>query len=270
MPGTRQPLVSGAFYPSDRRVLLKMLSSFISRSATKEACKAIICPHAGYIFSGKTAGLTYGRAEIPDTAIILGPNHTGFGPDYSISDADQWETPLGKTPLDKKLIRSLKEKCALLIEESSAHAGEHSIEVQLPFLQFINSNIKIVPFCLGGHPHNHAWGKIGKAIAEAVCEHSQKVILIASSDLTHYESEQNAKEKDLKAIESIIEMNEQLLVRKVIEEDISMCGLAPVVTAITASKLLGARQAELVRYTTSAEASGNKEQVVGYAGIIIK
>ncbi|MCM8803728.1 MAG: MEMO1 family protein [Candidatus Omnitrophica bacterium] len=270
MEKIREPVVSGYFYPSGKSHLLRMLETFIDRKEIKEKVISCICPHAGYIYSGKTAGLTYSKIEIPEIVIILGPNHTGYGEPYSVSDHDKWLTPLGEVEIDKEIVEKLVEKSRYLQKDEIAHIREHSIEVQIPFLQFLKRDFKIVPITLMGYVDNPAWYEIGEVIGQVIKESKKNCLIVASSDMTHYEPHKIAEEKDNYVIEAICDLNEDEVIRRIEEKDVSMCGYSGVIVSIVASKILGGKKGELVYYTTSAEASKDYSQVVGYAGIIIK
>lgn len=270
MERTREPVVAGYFYPSSRSQLLRMLETFIKKTEEKEDAKAIVVPHAGYIYSGKTAGEVYSKVLIPEKVIILGPNHTGYGEPYAVSSHNFWETPLGKVKVDEEISSLLVKKSRYLEKDTLAHEREHSIEVQIPFLQVLKNNVKIVPITLMGYVDNPAWVEIGETIGEVIEEVNKKILIVASSDMTHYQPHYIAEENDKYAIEAINLLDEDLLIERIQEKDISMCGYGPVIVSIVASKLLGAKEGNLVRYSTSGETSGDWEQVVGYAGIIIK
>jgi AmmeMemoRadiSam system protein B len=270
MEKIREPVVSGYFYPSGKAHLLRMLETFIERDTQKEKVIACMVPHAGYIYSGKTAGITYSRIEIPESIIILGPNHTGYGEPYSVSDHDKWLTPLGEVEIDKEIRDLLVEKSRYLQKDEIAHIREHSIEVQIPFLQFLRKNIKIVPITLMGYVDNPAWFEIGEDIAEVIKEVKKDVLIVASSDMTHYQPHKVAEEKDNYVIEAICMLDEDEVIRRIEEKDVSMCGYSGVIVSIVASKILGAKKGQLIYYTTSAETSKDYSEVVGYAGVIIK
>ncbi|HOL49485.1 MAG TPA: AmmeMemoRadiSam system protein B, partial [bacterium] len=227
------------------------------------------CPHAGYIYSGKTAGRVYSRIVPPDTAIIIGPNHHGYGEPYAIDDNDCWETPLGNVEIDDEIRSLLLGKSRYLQTDSTAHMAEHSIEVQVPFLQFINPDIKIVPVVLSSYHDANPWYEIGYTIGLVLSEYKKKVLVIASSDFTHYEPAEDAEKKDTLAIGAILRLDADEFLNIVSKHDISICGFAPIVTAITAAKTLGSKKGVLVDYSHSGQVSGDFQQVVGYAGIIL-
>ncbi len=271
MNNIRHPIVEGTFYPNTKEKLIDMLGNFIDEF-TKEEVISAISPHAGYIFSGKTSGLVYSKIVIPETVILLGPNHQGYGEPFAISNSDYWSTPLGRIKVDKEISEELIIRSRYLKFDDAAHRLEHSIEVQLPFIQYLNPETEIVPITLSGYLNNPAWLEIGKSISDVVKKFNgrKKVLIVASSDMNHYESQQITEEKDKYAIEAILSLNENLLTQRIVEKNISMCGFAPIIVSIVASKELRAKEATLLKHTTSGHKSGDYSQVVGYAGIIIK
>lgn len=266
----REPVVAGAFYPETKSQLVKMLEKFTEPAAEKTDAISVICPHAGYVYSGPTAGAVYKGITIPETVVILGPNHTGHGQPYAVANHNNWQTPLGEVELNREIIKKLVEKSKYLEADEVAHEEEHSIEVQVPFLQFFKNNVKIVPVSLSGFLNDPAWAEIGKVLADVIQESKKEVLIVASTDMTHYEDQKSAESKDRYAIEAILSLNEDQLIERVSEKDISMCGYGPVIVSIIASKHLGAKKGTLVRYATSGDVSGNYDRVVGYAGIIIQ
>ena len=265
----RKPVVAGQFYPASASQLRKMISTFIDERAEKEEVIGLVSPHAGYIYSGPVAGAVISRIKFKDTFIILGPNHSGMGKPLSIMTEGSWKTPLGEVEIDSELGKQILATSSHLQEDAIAHQYEHSIEVQIPFLQYFKPDIRIVPITLA-YASAGAFKEIGMEIAQAVKALKREVVIIASSDMTHYEPQELAKEKDSRAIDAILNLNEDELLRRVAELDISMCGYAPTVSLITVAKELGARTAELVKYQTSGDTTGDYSSVVGYAGIIIK
>ncbi len=265
----RQPAVSGQFYPGSPAKLKEMIAGMVDEKAAREEAVGLILPHAGYIYSGPVAAAAVSRIQPKDNFVILGPNHTGMGKPFSIMTEGTWQTPLGNVEIDSELAKKILASSRYLEEDSGAHRFEHSIEVQLPFLQYFKENIKLVPIVLSQAP-GKAYKEIGRGIAKAIKESGREVVIIASSDMTHYEPQAQAQEKDSQAIEAILALDEDELLRRIDELNITMCGYAPVVSLISASKELEANEAELVRYQTSGDATGDFSAVVGYAGIIIK
>jgi len=264
----RNPVVAGQFYPGSPDQLRSMIEEMVDEQAVREEVIGLVSPHAGYIYSGPVAGATISRIQFKDTFIIMGPNHTGGGRPLSIMTEGVWKTPLGEVEIDSELGKQILAASKYLQEDHVAHQHEHSIEVQLPFLQYFKPDIKLVPIVLA-HAQGDVYKEIGREIAGAIKELNREVVIIASSDMTHYESQESAGRKDRQAIEAILDLNEDELLRRVQELDISMCGYAPTVSLISAAKELGASGAELVRYQTSGDTSGDYSSVVGYAGVII-
>jgi hypothetical protein len=269
MAMTRHPIASGRFYPGTAEQLKALIETFVEPDGDKTDAIGIVSPHAGYIYSGAVAASVISRIEPADTYIILGPNHTGMGKPFSIMTVGSWQTPLGDVPIDSDLAQNILVSSRHLQEDRTAHQGEHSIEVQLPLLLYFKPDLKIVPIVLAVATLD-IYREIAAAIAQAINESpDKKIVIVASSDMTHYESHEAASAKDKRAIDDILKMDEAALLDRVIRERISMCGYAPVVTMLAAVKKLGARSAELVRYQTSGDASGDYSSVVGYAGIIV-
>jgi len=264
----RKPVVAGSFYPASPSQLESMIESMVDDNATKEEVVGLICPHAGYIYSGPVAGAAVSRIRFTDTSIVMGPNHTGLGKPFSMMTSGTWETPLGNVEIDSELAQKLLGNSSYLEEDTDAHAREHSIEVQLPFLQHFKKDVRIVPIVLS-HASGSIYKEIGLEIAEVLNGLGRDVVILASSDMTHYEPEEQARLKDNSAIEAILRLDEDELLERIAEQDITMCGYGPVVALISAAKAMEARRAELVRYQTSGEASGDYSSVVGYAGLII-
>lgn len=265
----RNPVVAGQFYPAQAAELRRLIRGLVEERAKKEEVIGLISPHAGYIYSGAVAGATISKVKFRDTFIIIGPNHTGSGRPFSIMTEGKWRTPLGEVEIDSALAKKILASSRYLEEDTIAHLGEHSIEVQLPFLQYFSSQFKLVPIILA-YASGATYKEIGRALAKAIKEQNAKAIIIASSDMTHYEAQTQAQRKDSQAIEAIINLDEDELLRRVEKFDISMCGFAPAVSLIVAAKELGAKEAELVKYQTSGDTTGDYSSVVGYAGIIIK
>ena len=265
----RHPAVAGRFYPGDRAALLAEVQTY--EAPVEQPIQALGCvaPHAGYMYSGHVAGAVYARLKIPRCSILMCPNHTGMGTPLSIMSTGEWETPLGDVPIDSELASTLKEHCPLLSEDLEAHRSEHAAEVQLPFLQARRSHLTFVPIALGTS-HFDALAMLGEALAEVVAAQKEPVLIIASSDMNHYESDHITRIKDHKAIDRILALDPRGLYDVVMNEDISMCGFGPTVAMLTATKRLGATSAELIKYATSGDVSGDRKMVVGYAGVAVR
>lgn len=261
----RRPAVAGQFYPGKEDALRSTIDGMVHKVEKKIKAIGIVSPHAGYMYSGPVAGEVYSSIEIPKTIIILGPNHTGIGAPYAIMTEGKWWTPLGDVEIESSLAKEVLDSCELIEEDNSAHAGEHSLEVQVPFLQYFRSEVKIVPLVIGGE----RFSDIGKAVAEGIKKCEKDVLIVASSDMTHYESHENAKRKDNFAIEAILKLDEREMLKRISKHDISMCGYGPTAIMLVASKILGAKQAKLIKYMTSGDTTGDYSAVVGYAGVVV-
>ena len=270
----RTPAVAGRFYPSRPDELLRDVRAYAS-TASDHRIAAIGCvaPHAGYIYSGRVAGAVYSQLEIPARCVILCPNHTGKGSALAVMTATTWQTPLGEVAADSDLGGRLLRHFPLLQEDSLAHRYEHAIEVQLPFLQPHQPDLTIVPIVIGTRDFDVLHG-LGEALADVIGDveedRNRKILIIASSDMNHYESDAITRVKDHKAIERVLALDARGLWDVVMYEDISMCGFGPTVVMLTAARRLGAHSASLVKYATSGEVSGDYESVVGYAGIVVE
>lgn len=264
----REPAVAGRFYPADPATLTNDVRSYLSPPGSLIKARGCVVPHAGYMYSGQVAGAVFARIEVPTHCIILCPNHTGRGHPLAIMDEGEWRTPLGKIEIDSELASELIEAFPALTPDAAAHQLEHAIEVELPFLQIIRPDICFVPIAVG----TSRWlllEQLGISIAQAISPVRKDVLIIASSDMNHYEDDATTRWKDRKAIDQILAVNSAGLYKTVINESISMCGFGPTVAMLTAVKQLGAGQAELIQYATSGDISGDCDAVVGYAGIAI-
>jgi MEMO1 family protein len=265
----REPAVAGQFYPDSPSQLRSMIESFVDKNAEKEDVVGLLAPHAGYIYSGAVTGAVISRVQFKDTFIILGPNHTGNGKPFSVMTEGSWKTPLGEVRIDSELAKKLVSVSKYLKADSLAHQFEHSIEVQVPFLQYFKPDVKIVPIILSLGTGD-IYQQIGRDIVAAFRELKREAVIFASSDMNHYEPQGIAKKKDQQAIEAMLDLNQNELLKRVEEQEISMCGFAPAVAMITAARELGAISPRLVKYQTSGDVSGDYNSVVGYAGIIVK
>lgn len=265
----RHPAVAGRFYPRDPDTLLKDVQSYLSPQTVGARALGCIAPHAGYIYSGAVAGAVYANVDLPRRYIVLCPNHTGKGRPLAIMSSGSWETPLGLAPIDSALAEALKKRFPLLAEDADAHRSEHAIEVELPFLQVRRPDLTFVPIALGTGQFD-VLEKLGEAVADAVQAQAERILIVASSDMNHYENDAVTRVKDHKAIERILALDAPGLFAVVTRGDISMCGFGPAIVMLTAAKLLGATTAELIKYATSGDVSGNRDLVVGYAGVVVR
>ncbi len=289
----RQPAVAGYFYHGSAESLRKQVEGFIVSGAEKIKAIGILSPHAGLIYSGSVAGAVYSAVELPDTFVLIGPNHTGLGAPVSLMASGAWETPLGRVDIDESLAALILSKSSRIREDSLAHLQEHSLEVQLPFIQYFKDAFKIVPIQMLDSRLETCL-EVGRAVATSIAECGMRnaeyksevkreegkgkgdnqsaihdVLIVASSDMSHYEPAAAAKKKDFKAIEQILKLDAEGLSHVVREYGITMCGYGPAVAMLFACKHLGATKAELIKYTNSGEVSGDYAQVVGYAGIVV-
>ncbi len=269
----RQPAVAGRFYPRDPGDLRAEVEGYLSSpdSLSTQRVRALGCivPHAGYVYSGHVTGAVLARIEIPECCIVLCPNHTGQGRALAIMSEGAWETPLGEVPIDVELAAQLKQRFPLLEEDSAAHRAEHAVEVELPFLQTCQEDLRFVPIALGTTRLN-TLEPLGSALADVVSAQKTSILIVASGDMNHYESDAVTRAKDHRAIERILRLDPQGLHEVVTQQNISMCGLGPVVAMLTAARQLGAKSAELVKYATSGDISGDRNMVVGYAGVVVR
>jgi len=266
----RKPAVASKFYPNNKDILEKQIRSFIKETKPENAL-ACVMPHAGYVYSGAVATQTAASVQIKENIILLGPNHTGLGKDFSIMSKGKWQTPLGEININSSIAETLIKECPLIKEDSEAHVYEHSLEVELPILQLLSKKeFSIVPLVLMPTQKSD-YDNIAEAIYKTITKLGlkDKTLLVASSDMTHYETHESAKNKDSLAIEAILSLDEDMLIKRVDEYNISMCGYVPVAITIMVAKKLGANKTKLIKYQTSGEISGDYDAVVGYAGIII-
>ncbi len=266
---TRKPAVAGQFYTNDAQRLRAQIEAFSKAKGPKKKVKGIISPHAGYVYSGAVSGEVYGRIEVPATALILGPNHHGLGPRAAISRKEEWVTPLGSVPMNVDLAERVLKNSPLLKEDTAAHQYEHSIEVQVPFLQVARSDVTIVPVCLGLMEFESC-RNLGISLAKSIMEYGAEVLIVASSDMSHYEPDQVAREKDEMALREILALDPEGLYSVVVSKGITMCGVIPAAVMLTAALEMGATKCELIRYATSGDVSGDYRQVVGYAGVTVE
>jgi AmmeMemoRadiSam system protein B len=264
----REPVVAGQFYPGTKANLEKALSSLTSKKKERKKVLGAVSPHAGYVYSGAVAGDVISRLMPKELFVIIGPNHTGMGKEFSVFTQGAWKTPLGSVEVDRELADRLIHDSKLFKADDVAHSCEHSVEVQVPFLQYLMSDFKILPLCIANQDINKL-KEAGKELAKAIKDLKRDSTIIASSDMTHYEAHETAKTKDMQAISAILHMDENELWEKVTSMNISMCGVAPVIMTLSATKAIGAKKAELVDYKTSGDTSGDYSSVVGYGGVII-
>jgi AmmeMemoRadiSam system protein B len=263
----RRPAVAGYFYSKKPDELKKSIRQMVEPGVEKRTAIAVVSPHAGFIYSGPVAGAVFSSVVLPEHIVILGPSHREIRPLFAIMTRGAWQTPLGEVPLDSVLSEAVKRRSSLIEEDEGAHAQEHSLEVQLPFIQYFEANFSIVPICISYQADYGSLEELGRAMAGGIKELDRPCLIVASTDMSHYVSQETAKRKDFLAIDKILALDAKGLYEVVRRENISMCGFQPTAAAIVAAKELGARNAELIRYQTSGDASGDYDQVVGYAGL---
>ncbi|MEM3577792.1 MAG: AmmeMemoRadiSam system protein B [Candidatus Bathyarchaeia archaeon] len=278
----RRPTQAGAFYEGSAESLKRQIREcFLSELGPRKVPEVradgprkvvgLVCPHAGYMFSGPVAAHAYYELAFdgkPDVAVIFGPNHTGYGSPLAVMNEGAWRTPLGDLEVDSETANQILHEARIIDIDESAHKYEHSIEVQLPFLQFLyGSNIRIVPICFLMQDVTSA-SEIGEAVAKVLAE--KNAVVIASSDMTHYEPHEIAKEKDLLALKAVEEMNAEKFYSIIEAKRISACGYGPIIALITAAKRMGAKEAKLLCYKSSGDVIGDYSSVVGYAAVCFK
>jgi len=267
----RPPAVAGRFYPNDPIELLRQITSFTSVASELPPRKAVACivPHAGYRYSGAVAGAVYAHIKLPERIVLVGPRHFPHGKAQAILSEGAWQTPLGRAEIDTELAGELASACPFLREDEEAHQREHSLEVQLPFLQHLSNGFRFVPILLGPTDYN-LLEALGRAIADVVRRQPDPVLVIASSDMNHYEPDEITRRKDAQALEAVLALDPRRLFDIVRREGITMCGYGAAVSMLMAARLLGAKRAILERYGTSADVNGDRDEVVGYAGVIVE
>jgi MEMO1 family protein len=266
----RPPAVSGRFYPSDSKELSRLVSEYAAGGALKVVARGCVVPHAGWMYSGHVAGAVYGTLEIPSRCILLGPRHYPRGEAMAILSEGCWRTPFGEARIDSELAGELTRAFPRLREDAVAHEREHSLEVQIPFLQQLAPDCRFVPVVLAVDRYP-VLKELGHAVAKVVAAHaSERVLVIASTDMNHYENDAITRAKDERAIAQILALDPRGLYDTVRGEGISMCGYAATTAMLVAMRDLGAKNVELVRYATSGDVTGAREEVVGYAGLIAR
>lgn len=263
----RRPVVAGSFYPGNERILRQELEQLIEESENKRKVIGLISPHAGYVYSGSCAGKGFGRVHIPGIVIILGPNHQGYGHPYAVDGHQYWATPLGNIEIETNLREQLVEKSEIFKTDTLAGSREHSLEVQVPFIQYFNPNAKILPITISS-VDVESLVQGGRELAQLI-QNRDDVLIVASSDMSHYVSAETAKAKDFKAIQHILDLQPVEMFQTVARDRISMCGVSPTTMMLSAALELGAKNAEIIEYTNSGKASGDFSQVVAYLSLIV-
>jgi len=272
----RYPAVAGQFYPSGKEELLGQIETCFTHplgpgklpaggDAERDVLAAVV-PHAGYVYSGYEAAHVYNALagqKKPKTVVVMGPNHRGYGSAVSVSKED-WQTPLGTVKIDQEAADFLWKNCDIIDLDEESQRYEHSIEVQLPFLQYIYGDFSFVPLCIGLQEL-----ETSREIAGCLSK-LEDALILASSDFTHYESEESARTKDNMALEKILDLDARGFVETVYKYNLSICGFGAVATAIETARAMGATRAELLKYGTSGDVTGDRGQVVAYAGVVFR
>jgi len=267
----RKPVVAGRFYPASKAHLQEEVRSYLATGLVSRQVVGLISPHAGYVCSGSVAGAVFSCSQIPNRVIVISPNHTGEGEAVSLFADGEWEIPTGVVPVDKELCDEILAAGDFFAADTAAHMAEHSLEVLLPFLLECQPDLKIAPLTLS-HLRPEFIEKTGAAIASVVKKfkaRGEEVLIAVSSDMTHYEPYERAKARDAMAIEKIKQLDAKGLLEVCARERITMCGVVPVAVMLVAAKLLGATCGELVKYQTSGDTCAEKDEVVGYAGMVV-
>ncbi len=282
MAKVRLPCQAGAFYEGNAESLKRQIEEcFLSDLGPRKIPKVaidgsrkvvgLVCPHAGYMFSGPVASQAYYELAVdgkPDVVFLFGPNHTGMGSGLAVMNEGFWRTPLGDVEIDDEAANRLVKEAKIIDVDDSAHRYEHSIEVQLPFLQYLYGNdLKIVPVCFLMQDLSSA-KEVGEAIAKIAAD--MNAVVIASSDMTHYETQQSAERKDRKALEAVEVLDPDRFYSTVETNRVTACGYGPIAALMVAAKRLGVKEAKLLCYKTSADVTGDYSSVVGYAAVCFK
>jgi hypothetical protein len=265
----RPPAVAGQFYAGTSSRLTGQVEQYVLKGQEKEEVIAALSPHAGLMYSGPVAGAVYSSIRFPRTFLLIGPNHTGVGADLSLMPSGQWEIPTGTFGIDEALGSAILRHAPGVTGDAQAHRFEHSLEVQLPFIAYFSTEVMIVPLAVLTCSLDEC-RNVGRGIAAAIREVSYEVVIVASTDMSHYVPDATARRLDGLALKEVLDLNPEGLYTTVRKERISMCGVLPATIALYAAKALGARTARLVRYATSGDVSGDHDHVVGYAGVVIK
>ncbi len=264
----RRAAVAGLCYPADAAALRDTVERLAGSSHPRIHGVGVVIPHGGYHYSGAVAGQTLGRVVIPRRCVILAPNHTGYGPAWSLMPAGAYATPLGEVAVDEPLAQAFVEACPLLEADGLAHRGEHAIEVELPFLQVLGpADLTIVPIVIGSEQADEV-ERVAQALAGCLARETEPVLVVASADLSHYEPRDAVAAKDAQMLEAILAFDAAAFLQRLRDLRVTTCAGGPIACLLSTVRRLGASQAELVRYATSAEAGGDPQSSVGYAGII--
>jgi AmmeMemoRadiSam system protein B len=263
----RLPVVADKFYPGSPTLLRQTVAELMPTGTQVEKAAAVMVPHAGYVYSGSVAGKTFSCVEIPETVVLLGPNHHGCGAAVAL-DTEDWAMPMGTVPFAVDFAAGIIRNSSIVTADNQAHMHEHSLEVQVPFLQFRQERLSIVPFVVS-HLSYSQCEQLADDLARAILDFPSDVLIVASTDMTHYEPREQASVQDKLALKYVLQLDPEGLYNTVVTNQISMCGVIPTTITLLVARKINALQAELVQYTDSGMVSGDTSQVVGYAGVII-
>lgn len=268
MTSVRPTVVAGAFYPDTQRRLEAEVRGLLDAAPDDERHDLLACvaPHAGYMYSGGIAAQVFAHLRLPPVVVLLGPNHTGRGARIACAPHDEWSSPLGAVPVDGVLRQAFLDRCDRAEADAEAHRGEHSLEVMLPFLRVARPDVRVVPVCLA-HLSLEESVALGGDLAAVIASAPEKVGIVASSDMSHYLPDHEARRLDRMALEAALSLDPAALYDTVHAEGITMCGVVPATVGLVAAKALGATGAHLLGYATSGDVSGDRSAVVGYAGV---
>ncbi|MDY0191827.1 MAG: AmmeMemoRadiSam system protein B [Desulfuromonas sp.] len=265
---SRSPIVAGQFYSANRQKLQQEVLTLLGNCSRSQPALGVVVPHAGYAYSGATAGATFAQVDVPNTVVLLGPNHRGIGAECAVYNGSSWATPLGSVNVDTELAAAIIDGVDDMCADNLAHQYEHSLEVMLPFLQVRNPQLQIVPISLMAISYERI-EQIASQLSGIIQRQSAPVLIVASSDMSHYEPVDTAEKKDKFALEAVLNLDAKKLYQRVTAKHITMCGMGAVVLMLLTLTKCGASRAELIQYTNSGEVSGDYDQVVGYAGVVI-
>lgn len=265
----RLPAVAGHFYPAKPEALAALIEKCLKDEPAPEKVNARAClvPHAGLVYSGSVAGAVFSRLALPKRILLLGVRHYPEGAEQAILSEGAFRTPLGDVPIDAHLALELRKECPALQEDAVAHKREHSLEVELPFVQVLDPGLSFVPIAIGSL-HFAELAETGQGIARVLSQRAEEILIVTSSDLNHYEDQATTRVKDQKAIDQLLHLDAEGLLRTCREHHISMCGLGPAIVMLTALRDMGAKTAQLIRHSTSGDVNGDYSAVVGYAGLV--
>ena len=265
----RNPHVSGSFYPSDASELRQYFETTLKPKDALREAKAVVMPHAGYRYSGEVGCQVLSEVRVPQNILLIGPNHRGVGADFAIFDQGEWETPLGRVSIATKIAKKLLQEIPSCVSDSLAHQAEHSLEVLVPFLQFQKPDCHIIPLLIGTLNLSDL-SETAIRLGDTLQNSAEPVLVMVSTDMSHYDSDEVTRKKDRYAIDAILNLDPEGLIRAAQVHHVTMCGLAPVYMLLVMKEALNIQKVSLVDYRTSADASGDKERVVGYAGFIFE